>query len=183
MPSPIAHASVGYLIYRSINPKNHTNPQNKDYLSPLLWTAILFSLIPDFDFIPGFLFGTYDQFHNTFSNSFFSGLIFAIVTGVIGWSLKKSFLFWFTFPLISYELHVIMDFFTWGRGLMLFWPFDSSRYEPEIYFFYGLHRSDGLVSLRHLWTILTELSFSIILVFIPKLLLKFSVRGRSLRNR
>ncbi len=168
MPSPIAHAAVGYALYRLYMAQTRPIKQSRIGSWPRL--AIIasgLSLLPDLDFVPGFFFpGAFDQFHNTFANSIFTGLGVALGVGALArlWR-QKGFWFWFLFTLISYELHVLMDYFTVGRGVMLFWPFTAQRFEPPFKLFYGLHRSDGWLSIRHLWTLVTELGFVILLGF------------------
>ena len=49
-----------------------------------------------------------------------------------------------------------MDLFTFGRGVMLVWPFLPDRIEPPVYLFYGLRWSEGLASPWHLVTLMTE---------------------------
>ncbi len=51
-----------------------------------------------------------------------------------------------------------MDAFTIGRGVMILWPFSIDRYASPVSLFYGVHWSDGWVSVRHLWTMVTELA-------------------------
>jgi hypothetical protein len=46
---------------------------------------------------------------------------------------------------------------------MLLWPFTDVRFRPPVDLFYGLHWSDGLTSKRHLWTILTEGLFGLLI--------------------
>jgi hypothetical protein len=49
-----------------------------------------------------------------------------------------------------------MDYFTWSRGVMAFWPLMPDRFSAPVVLFYGFHWSQGWVSPRHLWTLLTE---------------------------
>ncbi|NIV75262.1 MAG: hypothetical protein GWN37_10615, partial [Gammaproteobacteria bacterium] len=45
----------------------------------------------------------------------------------------------FLLTLVCYELHVLLDYLTVGRGVMLLWPLSAERFAPPIYLFYGLH--------------------------------------------
>ena len=56
-----------------------------------------------------------------------------------------------------------MDFFTIGRGVMVFWPLSLERFASPVPLFYGLHWSDGYLSERHLITLVTELGFLFLL--------------------
>lgn len=133
----------------------------------LLAAAIVFSLVPDLDFLPGLLIGEFSRFHNTATHSFLGGLVFALAVALLIQVWRRGcFLFWFLFVLACYQIHVIMDFFTWGRGLMLFWPLSVERIQSPIHLFYGLHRSDGWMSVRHVWTFVTELTFAIFVIWL-----------------
>jgi inner membrane protein len=169
MPSPIAHLAMGYAIYRVAVSKKPEKKQPR--LGPfprlLIYTLVL-SHVPDLDFIPGLLLpGEFDQFHNTITNSLIVGLGISLLIGLGAWVWQRNdFWFWFTVTLVCYQMHVMMDFFTVGRGAMLLWPLTPERFEPPIKLFYGLHRSDGWLSTRHLWTLLTELGFTAFLVLV-----------------
>lgn len=73
---------------------------------------------------------------------------------------RRGFLFWFAIALICYAMHVIMDSATQSRGVMVAWPVSDQRYLLPFAIFYGLRWTDGVFSLRHLWTVFTELLFA-----------------------
>jgi len=161
MPSPIIHTTVGYVIYRIFKP---ATPEEGSRLArslrPLLLAAVGLSLLPDVDTLVGILTGDMGRFHNNATHSLVFGLAIALGVGSVAWLRQRSgFLRWFVVGLLSYELHVIMDFATVGRGVMALWPFSLDRYESPVKLFYGLHWSDGLLSARHAWTLVTELGF------------------------
>ena len=161
MPSPIAHAAMGYLVYRAIRPR--VPEEASAYVGPvprLLIAAVSLSLVADLDSVPGILSGNFERFHNNFTNSLVFGLAIATAVGAVAWLNRRAgFRRWFAIALVSYELHVLMDFFTIGRGVMLVWPFSPDRLEPPVHLFYGLRWSEGLASPRHLVTLMTELGF------------------------
>jgi membrane-bound metal-dependent hydrolase YbcI (DUF457 family) len=102
-----------------------------------------------------------------------TGLFMAIAMGSIVWLKNRSgFIRGFSLVLITYQLHVLMDFFTRGRGAMLLWPFSEERYEPAIKLFYGLQRSKGWLTIDHVWMLFNELTFAgmviLILYLFPK---------------
>ncbi len=70
---------------------------------------------------------------------------------------------WGAMILLCFELHVLMDLFTIGRGVKVLWPLSDARYSPPIKLFYGLHWSDGWLSVRHLWTLLSEAAFAAVI--------------------
>ena len=52
---------------------------------------------------------------------------------------------------------------------MLFWPLTDSRYLPPLLLFYGLHWSDGLFSVNHVITLVTEVALILLVVGVYKL--------------
>lgn len=199
MPSPIAHTAVAIALDRIREASDVAEPDTavarllnritpdflevKKDLTSLL-ALLFFSILPDFDFLPGLFAGPFDQFHNTFSHSLFAGFIVALtVGGLVTLWRPRSFWYWFSLVLVCYELHVIMDYVTVGRGVMLFWPFTSDRYQPPAYLFYGLHRSDGWISIRHLWTFLTEMGFVLGLHLIIHLVLRIQKNQPSFQSQ
>jgi len=167
MPSPLAHAAAGYAIYKVLT--RHRLLKALRYTGPISWTLVIIvtlSFLPDFDFLPGIIIGDYDAFHNSYSNSLFIGFGLALLAGLSGGLTNKNrFIPWFLAVFLAYELHVIMDYFGNERGTMLLWPMTVDRFHPPIKLFFGFHRSDGLWSINHLWTVMTEAGFAI-LIFI-----------------
>ncbi len=161
MPSPIAHTAAGYLIYRLYQPQvAQQEGEHRVLMSrlPLLAVTVFLSLLPDMDAVVGLLMGDFGRFHNNLTHSFTFGLLVSMLFGAVMWMRRVSkFMPWFVLSLICYGSHVIMDFFTIGRGVMLLWPFSSERFEAPVKLFYGLHWSNGWISISHLWTAVTEL--------------------------
>lgn len=184
MPSPIAHVAAGYAIYKLYATRK---PSMKHVrfgpLAGLLALSLLLSLLPDFDIIPGFLLGDFDQFHNTVTNSLIVGMVVAIIFALIVrvWA-PSQFVFWFVLVLLTYETHVVMDYLGSERGVMLFWPVTAERFAPPVHLFYGFHRSDGWISIRHLWTFLTEIIFLAIVFVSVQLLLKHGAESGSVER-
>jgi inner membrane protein len=164
MPSPIAHATLGFVIYRLFRhapqqPALERAPCFRP-LPPFLLATVGLSLLPDLDAVVGAAVGDIGRFHNNVAHSALFGLLVAFAVGSCVWRLRKSgFLRWVLITLLCYELHVAMDYLTTGRGIMVLWPFSEARYSSPVHLFYGLHWSDGWLSQRHLWTLLNELSW------------------------
>jgi membrane-bound metal-dependent hydrolase YbcI (DUF457 family) len=166
MPSPIAHMAMGYAIYylnRSRQPEIKVSS-----IGPLptpLVVAAGFSLLPDVDSAVGLLMGNLGRYHNNITHSFFVGLGVALVfAAFMQWRERKGFSYWFMLALLSYEAHVLMDSATISRGVMAFWPLTADRFLLPFRLFYGLHWSRGWISIRHLYTFLTESVFAIVLI-------------------
>jgi membrane-bound metal-dependent hydrolase YbcI (DUF457 family) len=158
VPSPIAHAAAGYLIYRGVS------RNSAEFRPTLLWLCAGLSLLPDIDAAAGLLLGDMGRYHNNMMASPAFALFMSLVVGGIAWRLNGAFRPYFLLALVCYLTHITMDFFTNGRGIMLLWPLTEERFTPPFSIFYGVHWSDGLYSSRHIWTAVTELGT--ILVFV-----------------
>ncbi len=173
MPTPFAHIATGYLIYKSVKDKQ---PEKMDRFWPPPGQLLVFaglSILPDIDTLPGLIFGDMHGFHNNYTHSLVSGLIIALVVAImLSRFFKNAFLSWFPAALASYELHVLMDFFTSERGVKLFWPLYPERVIAPVKLFYGFQWGLGLLSLEHLWTLLSEAVFFIVLILLFNLLQK-----------
>lgn len=174
MPSPIAHVTAGYAIYRICRSRSlQQSPLGVRRSLQSLAALVGLSLLPDLDVIPGVLLGDLNRFHNNLTHSVVAGIVAALAIGSILWLKNRiGFARWFSLALLTYQLHVVMDFFTRGRGVMLFWPFSVERYEPAVKLFYGLQRSNGWLTIDHVWMLLNELTFAgtvlLILYWFPK---------------
>jgi inner membrane protein len=160
MPSPIAHLAAGYAVYR-LGRQYEPEPGLKAVgpLPGLLVVTAVFSLLPDLDSVVGFLMRDFGRFHNNASHSLFAGLCLALAFAGLMWWQRRQFAYWFAVAFVSYGMHLLMDMATISRGIMLFWPMTDARYLSPVTLFYGLHWSDGWITIRHLWTLLTELVF------------------------
>ena len=124
-----------------------------------------FSLLPDLDSIAGVLSGDFGRFHNNLTHSLLVGPVAALLFGAAMQVMyRRGFAFWFGVALAAYELHILMDWATIGRGVMAWWPLTDARFQAPVFLFYGLHWSQGWLSLRHLWTLVTELAFVAVIV-------------------
>jgi inner membrane protein len=184
MPSPIAHTTMGYVIHRIYQARRPR--QSLGRLGPLpglLITAAGLSLLPDIDSVAGFLLGDFGRHHNNGSHSLFVGLAVALAIGGLVWWIKRSgFVDWFVLVLLCYQFHIVLDFFTVGRGVMLFWPVSPARFESPVKLFYGLHWSDGVVSVNHIWTLLSELGFAVLAVLTMHFLVQRMTHFKSVRR-
>lgn len=174
MPSPLIHGAAGYAIYRLYRSKEHWQHALGLKPMPLLAACIGLSVLPDIDAIPGLLLGDFGGFHNNLSHSILTTVLVSATAGAVAWfKMRSGFAAWFGLTFLCYGLHVVLDFFTAGRGVMLLWPISSTRFVPPFFLFYGLHWSDGLISVRHLWTLLTEAGTVVAVSLLTWLLLKW----------
>jgi membrane-bound metal-dependent hydrolase YbcI (DUF457 family) len=167
MPSPIAHLGMGYAIYRYYKA---ILPEDQTYSWKFPFRMIMLSglsMLPDLDVIPAIIFSDMKAYHNNVSHS----LLFAIpvallMAGIFHRTYQSSFWLWFLVCFISYDLHVVLDLLTVGRGVMLFWPLSQNRIVPPIRIFYGLQWGLGWFNIRHLWTIFSESVFVLVLMLV-----------------
>ena len=171
MPSPITHLAAGYAIYRLARDRVPGRTFGQHWRLPgLLVFALIFSMLPDLDSVAAVLLNDFGRFHNQGSHSLLVGLAVALATAGLAALLRAGSLrVWFVVALVAYELHVILDFLTVGRGVMLFWPLTDSRYLSPLLLFYGLHWSDGLFSVNHVITLVTEVALILLVVGVYKL--------------
>ena len=143
MPSPVAHITAGF----SVNQRTGFG----------IFSCIMLSILPDFDFLPGVIMGDPAGWHGTISHSIAAVLIAAI----IAFCITRFFLKRRDGGRISvltgvvYGMHILMDFFTDGRGIMLLWPL-KERFVSPVSLFYGLKWNEPVWSSSHLWTMFNE---------------------------
>jgi inner membrane protein len=118
------------------------------------------SMLPDVDAVLGLLSGNMGEYHNQASHSLITAFAASLMIGLVLriW-FKQGFLFWFGWLFTAYTVHLFMDMMTYGRGIMLFWPFTTQRFLLPIPLFYGLRWSHGLWSITHIWTVVSEVAF------------------------
>lgn len=163
MPSPIAHTAMSYVVYRVFNNRIDTTRKISNGFPSLFIIIIILSLLPDFDAVPGILSGNFKRFHNNESHSLFVALGIAILGAIfMRWIKRENFRYWFLLIFSCVGLHIVMDYFTYGRGVMAFWPLSSERFSSPILLFYGLRWSEGIFSVKHLWTLVNETIFVLI---------------------
>lgn len=165
MPSPIAHTAAAYAVYTLFSRTGDRGTSPSAAIPVLFAAAVFLSLLPDLPTLAALFGAELSSVHNNWEHSLMVALVVALVCGVVvqTWG-GGSFGRWFLLALLCYSLHVLMDLFTVGRGVMLLWPFSAERFSPPFKLFYGLHWSDGWMSARHWWTLLTEAVFALVVV-------------------
>jgi inner membrane protein len=187
LPSPIAHTTVGYLVYRASRRRlPHFQERQAGPFPVLLVLAVVVSMLPDLDAVLGAITGDLARFHNNGTHSLIVGAGVALLAAVLlSWRKRSHFLAWFWMIFASYGMHTVLDFFTYGgRGVMLFWPLSPVRFDSPFKLFYGVRWSEGWISTHHLWTIVSEFGF-VLLVFLVLWLtekLKEKIQGTKTRR-
>jgi membrane-bound metal-dependent hydrolase YbcI (DUF457 family) len=127
--------------------------------------VVALSMLPDLDVIPAIGFMDMKTYHNSFTHSLLMAIPVAVLVAGIFYRVHRSdFWTWFLICLISYDLHVVMDALTAERGVMMFWPLAENRIVSRVRIFYGLQWGLGWFSIWHLWTILTESLFAVVMI-------------------
>lgn len=176
MPSPIAHLGMGYAIYGYSRRKLSEYKKRPGKLPFQMILIMGLSLLPDLDVIAAMIFRDMQNFHNNFSHSLLMGIPVAVlIAAILRQICHFDFWLWIRICLISYDLHIVMDALTTGRGVMMFWPLYQNRFASPIKLFYGLHWGFGWFSIWHFWTILTESLFVLVIV----LTMKYSEKRRN----
>lgn len=185
MPSPIAHLGMGYAMYRYYKGKLPEN-QSRFWKFPFQMIVLTgLSMLPDLDLIPALIFRDMKTYHNNFSHSLFLAVpVSFLIAGFFHRTYQSNFGLWFLICLISYDLHIIMDMMTAERGVMIFWPLTHHRFASPIKIFYGVQWGLGWFSIWHLWTILTESLFVLVITLAVNYFVKRrNTAGQFFHNR
>ena len=154
MPSPYAHVIAGGILAMPFLKNKTTMRQHREDIATLMG----FSLAADLDVLPALLMQDIQAYHNQISHSILFGIGASLAYAGLRYLLPnpKPFGRIFSLGAIAYGLHILMDAFTHGRGVMLFWPISQTRFQPPFVIFYGLRHSEGWFSYHHLITLATE---------------------------
>ena len=166
MPSPILHTTSGYIVYRLLEKRApiHNTPGTGNLPKTLL-LSLGFSMLPDIDSVVGFLAGDFGKYHNNATHSLVVGLLAALFAAAVATTLRSiSIRKVFLIAFFSYSAHILLDFLTIGRGVMAFWPLTDERYLFPWPLIYGVRWSDGLLSIRHIWTLISESALAAFLI-------------------
>ena len=156
MPSPIAHTAAAYFFWRT---GQRSLPKPGSTAAALFQFSIFafLSLLPDLDSVPGLIFSDLGRYHNNLFHSLAAGLLTATMVGAVARGVgSASFFRWFQLGLLCFWAHLLMDFFTVSRGVMLFWPLTDQRFVSPVKLLTGLHWSLGVWSFQHLYTFCSE---------------------------
>jgi inner membrane protein len=162
MPSPIAHAVSGYVLAKFL-PLTQPRTSRRRRWEILCLYPVFVATVADLDFIPQIITG--ESFHRGLTHSLIFALGFSLILAFIlrnRWQFSYKQLAWITF--ILYGSHLVLDFFTEGRGIPLLYPFTENFFVSSITIFPGVHHSRGLWHYSHLIPISFELVYSILLM-------------------
>ncbi len=182
MPSPLAHSLTGYLICQSISKSD----------SPLKWRELLLycvcPMLPDLDFIPGFLTGEPSRFHHGISHSFGFAFGFGLLMSYALLLMKdqkvlRNFLIFFGL----YFSHVLLDSLSVDThspyGVPALWPITETYYISPILVFSDIQRDT--VSARFIKSLFNFHNFLAIFleltIFLPLVVVLLLLKGKKAR--
>ena len=158
MPSPLIHLAVAAAAARIAPLPDAPRPRLR-----LFAVSAVASMLPDVDAAAGLLASVSPQTLSLVHNQGTHSLLFLVLAAPLLALLARPFLrplrYRAVLSLVAALLasHLLLDYFTWGRGLLLFWPLSSTRYASPVPLFYGVRYSLGLRTPAHLLTLATEL--------------------------
>lgn len=167
MASPLTHVAAGWAIGQWSLAVGRTAPESQS-LQPRVWLLLCIGMAngPDVDAVLGWLFGDMARFHNGSTHGLLAWLAatlaMALVTGRIGPPRFSVRALWLGCCAAS---HLMIDLVTWGRGLMLGFPFTEERMHGPFILFRGLRWSEGVWSGEHLRTALDEAGVILALIW------------------
>jgi len=155
MPLPIAHSMMGYAIAEVAEAAN-VRLTNKKWLNVSIFVTL--ANLPDCDFLPGFLLGEPNRYHQWFTHSLGFAFLAGLCGGLFYWRRQKQnklqsaenperFGLYGVFIGFAVLSHVVLDLLTWDssppKGMMLFWPFDKNHYDVRWDFFLACRRDNA----------------------------------------
>jgi len=173
MPTPIGHTLAGAILFAA--------QKNRRVVFFIL--LVFFALLPDVDFLFGFIIGDANRYHHFFTHSFIFVILAGLAGGVIYATWKKDSILKSSAIFISAGIsHVILDILALDKrepfGCPIWWPFsnefvispvlvfsDVSRVSESKYFIQSLFNE------HNMRTILIEFA-----VLAPLLIVVFGIR-------
>lgn len=179
MSSPVAHLACGYAVYRMLvtaDPKVAGLPRGTRWA-----TAAFFSMAPDLDLIAGWLARDVPTYHNNISHSLAFGLLACLIAATwacTAWQRLRFVPLW-AYTFACYASHILVDYVTRGRGVMLWWPFLSERFSSPALLFRGVSWSKGLHTTDHVWTLANDALFALVVMVLAEGIVRWIGARRS----
>ena len=172
MPSPVAHILGGAAVYLIGQPR-----KQRSHL--VLGATLLGSIVPDFDFLPGFLIDNPAAFHHGISHSLGFALLFGTAVFLLLRYFQRSDIRTraAVMAAFAYGFHAVLDVVSVGEGakaVPLLWPLSAREFGINLDLFGHFHH-DGLAD--GIWSVvrrenLPALAREITVMGIPVLLLQ-----------
>jgi len=161
MPSPIAHSGIVMIVRAVVARHGALRRAIRTHPAFFYAAAVGTLLIPDVDFLLRAVFAQPVLRHGGATHSLLVGVLFGLLFAMLCRARYGA-----TFPAAVGALigigcawsHAVIDMATWGRGVLLLWPFSFERYSTVTLFF-GARHSLLFAWKLHLITLSTELLF------------------------
>jgi inner membrane protein len=127
MPSPVGHILGGAAVYLAAVRK-------QDRSRAVLGLTLLGSILPDFDFFPGFFTGKLFAYHHGISHSLTFAVFFTAVVFILAeWRQTKVASRAAILAGLGYASHIILDFLgNPGPGMPIFWPLSDKLFGLDL---------------------------------------------------
>lgn len=167
MPSPIAHSGVALALWPMLR-EDHRHPgapRNRRILAGMLVFMVCGA---DVDFIPHVVLDPPSIFrHGGATHSLLTGMVAATLFAVGSRALvSASWLRLWIVGCLAWWVHILLDFFTPGGGVMVLWPITDERFVSPISLFWGAQHSQPFAFHQHVITLLTEIPFVLLMWWI-----------------
>jgi predicted outer membrane lipoprotein len=170
MPSPIAHASVGFLGVPALGDRPAGEARWRTWAVALL---VVFACgAPDLDIIAGWLILN-DPFthHGAYSHSLLLapafGVLFALAVRWLrpGLPMGRAW----AVGSVLYAAHVVMDALIYDtRGVAMLWPLVPDRFASPIVLFVGVEYSQWWRWDMHMLTLANEGAFAVLVLWVSR---------------
>ena len=136
MPSPIGHSLAACAVYQGMVGAR---------LAPHSWLTLLSFCVaagaPDVDFLPGFLLGEPNRFHQGVSHSLGMALLFGAGIAFLSWWMRGRIAWRFVLVLFSlYCSHLLFDYLAVDTGsplgIPVWWPLSRQHYLSPLAVFF-----------------------------------------------
>jgi len=168
--TPIGHSLAGLAIY-TLKGRFRCGDNTKT----LLWLCLLFSVCPDFDFLPGIVQGKPVLYHQGISHSLGFALGVSCLVALVYTRKQGCFFPIWALLLLSYVSHLVIDLFGADSrppyGLPLFWPLTNKYFLAPIQIFLGVHHDGSPSADLAIWVTSIASGYNLVAIGIEILVL------------
>jgi inner membrane protein len=145
--------------------------------------VVFAAIAADFDFVPQFVTGI--SFHRGISHSFGAAFLCSVILVVLlGKQCRRKFQSVMLLVFISYSLHLLLDLVTsGGRGIPLLWPLTPSLIQLPFALFPQVHHSEGLFYSGHVYFVLFEGAYSLLILWMTYVSRNHQLKHTSLKEQ
>ena len=143
MPSPVGHSIIGLTVFQALKPRAQR------WTAAVVCLVLAASVLPDLDFLPGFVVGAPNRYHHGISHS----LGFAVSLFLAGYAVERGvfrrpkavYSLWLW---LFYSVHVLADYFAYDTSLPygepLFWPLTGRYFISPVPIFSDIRREGSV---------------------------------------